>query len=439
MESILTIFGYKEISKNYLVSTNVTQSNIKEDFFELPAVIPSSKVKPPSMEIEMDIPSHCRQNEFQIRSQEDLQDLSNCEILIGNLIIQDFDYPIITFNNLEKILGNLTIKKSPEIVRIEAPLMELISGSFSMFELTSLALISFPALKWVNILDWKILPILSNVHFNNEIQGIESITISDTSLTGFSGFLADTIDNLDINNNRFLDTIESNVEVIRGKLHIGANANDAKVSLPKLKQINRVSISNVERLNLDELESVDDSLSLTNNYFQQIKFPKLSYVGGSLSLSGNEMVNDLEFPNLSELGGGLVLTNNSLVERVNFLPKLRIIGGALELVGVIKEISLKNLKLCKGSASVKSTSPVFDCAKWSRSEIILVVRGGKIECTDANNEKITSRTKDDGGELITNSTLDVEYHENKSNFAVLTTELSFIKFFTILMFSFAII
>ena len=54
------------------------------------------------MEIEMDIPSHCRQNEFQIRSQEDLQDLSNCEILIGNLIIQDFDYPIITFNNLEK-------------------------------------------------------------------------------------------------------------------------------------------------------------------------------------------------------------------------------------------------------------------------------------------------------------------------------------------------
>lgn len=223
----------------------------------------------------MDIPSHCRQNEFQIRSQEDLQDLSNCEILIGNLIIQDFDYPIITFNNLEKILGNLTIKKSPEIVRIEAPLMELISGSFSMFELTSLALISFPALKWVNILDWKILPILSNVHFNNEIQGIESITISDTSLTGFSGFLADTIDNLDINNNRFLDTIESNVEVIRGKLHIGANANDVKVSLPKLKQINRVSISNVERLNLDELESVDDSLSLTNNYFQQIKFPKI--------------------------------------------------------------------------------------------------------------------------------------------------------------------
>lgn len=43
-------------------------------------------------------------------------------------------------------------------------------------------------------------------------------------------------------------------------------------------------------------------------------------------------------------------------------------------------------------------------------------------------KRLPQELKDDGGELITNSTLDVEYHENKSNFAVLTTELSFIKF-----------
>ncbi|KAL6450937.1 SPS22 Sporulation-specific protein 22 [Candida maltosa Xu316] len=382
----------------------------------------------------MDIPSHCRQNDFFISTQEQLEEIANCEIIVGNVIIHEFDYPIITFTNLEKILGNLTIKKSPEVVRIEAPLMELISATFSMFELTSLALISFPALKWVNVLDWKILPILSNVHFNNEIQGIESITISDTSLTGFSGFLADTIDNLDINNNRFLDTIESNVETINGKLHIGANANDAKVSFPKLKSINLVSISNVERLHLNELESVERSLSLSNNYFQQIKLPKLNYIGGTLSLSQNEALNDIEFPSLNELGGGLVLINNTLIERINFFPRLKIIGGALELVGAIKEISLKNLKLVKGSALVKSTSPLFDCARWSKSDIILVVRGGKIECTDSNNEKITSRTKEDGGELIANTTFDIEYSET-SNLATNAVKKFSISQFIIMMIS----
>ena len=35
------------------------------------------------------------------------------------------------------------------------------------------------------------------------------------------------------------------------------------------------------------------------------------------------------------------MINNSLIERINFFPKLKIIGGALELIGNIKEISLK--------------------------------------------------------------------------------------------------
>ena len=362
--------------------------------------------QPPSMDLEMDIPFHCRKNEFLIHNQFDLQNISNCEVIIGNIIISEFDYPIITFSNLEKLLGNLTILKSPDTVRIDAPIMELISGTFKMIELTSLALISFPALKWVNTLHWKILPILSNVHFNNEIKGIDNIIISDTSLTGFSGFLAESIENLDINNNRFLDTIESNVETISGELHIGANSNDVKVSFPKLKQIGLLNINDVEKLNLPELEFIDDSLILNNNNFQQLKFSKLNYIGGTLSLFENLGVNDLEFPNLNELGGGLVMINNSLIERINFFPKLKIIGGALELIGNIKEISLKNLKLVKGSAIVKSTSSFFDCKKWSKTEIMLVVRGGRIECTDSNNEKITSRTKEDGtgGELITTPT-----------------------------------
>lgn len=173
-----------------------------------------------------------------------------------------------------------------------------------------------------------------------------------------------------------------------------------------MKQIGLLNINDVEKLNLPELEFIDDSLILNNNNFQQLKFSKLNYIGGTLSLFENLGVNDLEFPNLNELGGGLVMINNSLIERINFFPKLKIIGGALELIGNIKEISLKNLKLVKGSAIVKSTSSIFDCKKWSKTEIMLVVRGGRIECTDSNNEKITSRTKEDGtgGELITTPT-----------------------------------
>ncbi|RLV92996.1 Sporulation-specific protein 22 [Spathaspora sp. JA1] len=378
------------ISQQDLVPTNITNPDESIPQLDTPPRDALSIID----EIEAEIPSLCRQNTFDIHTRQDLDNIIECEILVGDIVISEYNYPIIIFPKLGKILGNLTIIKSPELVRIEAPNLQIISSKFVLTELTSLSLISFPLIKFVNVLDWNILPILSNVHFNNEIQGIESIRMSDTSLTGFSGFLTDTLETLDINNNRFLDIIESNVEKIHGKLHIAANANDVKVNLPRLTRVNNLSINNVETLNLHELKTVDNSLSLSNNYFQQIRFPQLKEIGGTLSIYKNENVNHIEFQNLEEISGGLMLNNNSKIDKVNFFPKLKIIGGALELIGSIKEISFKQLKLIKGSAIVKSTSIQFDCNKWlssSTSEILLVVRGGKIECTNYNNEKFTSK------------------------------------------------
>ncbi|CAI5757084.1 unnamed protein product [Candida verbasci] len=365
---------------------------------EIPSFIPSLRPPPPSVDLEIEIPSNCKSDNFKITSLEELEKISNCEILIGNLHISNFKYPIITLK-LEKILGNLTIEKSPEIVRIEAPNLQIISNQFSLFELTSLSLISFPNLKWVNVLNWTILPILSNVNFNHEIEGIESITISDTSLTGFSGFLADSLRLLDINNNRFLDVIECNVEEI-DYLRVGANSKNVRVLFPKLRKIYKLmGILNVESIYMDELEVVEGSISLIDNYFQQIRFPKISLIKGTLSLLKNDQLNHVEFPNLNEIEGGLMVINNTLIENINFFSNVNIIGGALELIGSIKEITFKQLKLVKGSAIVKSTSPYFDCQKWLKSDIMLIVRGGKLECTNAKNEKTTSRTKEDGSGL----------------------------------------
>lgn len=348
--------------------------------------------------IDSSVPLHCQRDEFIIHSLGDLNSIIECETIVGNVVISEFDYPIITFTNLVKIKGNLSIYKSPELVRIESPQLQSISGQFQLFELTSFALISVPSLKQVQSLKWQILPILSNVQFNAEIKGIESITISDTSLTGFSGFVANELKILDINNNRFLDTIDCNVEKVTQLLHVSANSNEIKVHLPNLKQVEELSIHNVAILNLGNLERVGKSMSLSSSLFQALKLSKLKYVGGTLNLSKNSKLEVVEFPELDEVDGGLMIINNNLVEKVNFLPNLKIIGGALEIVGKITELTFKNLKLVKGSAIVRSTSPLFDCRKWTKLEIGLVVRGGKIECTNANNEKVTSRTKEDGSE-----------------------------------------
>lgn len=268
--------------------------------------------------IDSSVPLHCQRDEFIIHSLGDLNSIIECETIVGNVVISEFDYPIITFTNLVKIKGNLSIYKSPELVRIESPQLQSISGQFQLFELTSLALISVPSLKQVQSLKWQILPILSNVQFNAEIKGIESITISDTSLTGFSGFVANELKILDINNNRFLDTIDCNVEKVTQLLHVSANSNEIKVHLPNLKQVEELSIHNVAILNLGNLERVGKSMSLSSSLFQALKLSKLKYVGGTLNLSKNSKLEVVEFPELDEVDGGLMIINNNLVEKVNF-------------------------------------------------------------------------------------------------------------------------
>ncbi|KAK6203219.1 uncharacterized protein RJT21DRAFT_132633, partial [Scheffersomyces amazonensis] len=334
----------------------------------------------------------CNHAKFVLKNPSDIQHISDCEVVGGDLEIYEYKHPLLSLGSIGTILGSITIKKSPELVRIEAPNLSSIQKSFILRELTSLSLVSFPSLTSVKALDWRVLPILSNVHFSNEIKSIESITVSDTSLTGFSIFSADKLENLDINNNRFLDSITCNVEIIEGSLHIAANAADVVVKLPKLKSAYNMSIHDVSQIELNALEVVEGSVSMVNNRFTHIKLPKLKSVGGTLSLLKNDHLTHPEFPILNEIGGGLMIVNNTNIDKINFFPKLHVIGGALQLVGPIKDTNLKQLKLVKGSANVKSLSSTFDCNKWSRGEISTVIRGGKIECINSNNEKIVSNT-----------------------------------------------
>lgn len=365
----------------------------------------------------IDIPPECNQGHYFINKPDDFKKISHCQIIHGNMTIANYIYPIVSFGKIETITGTLMITKSPDIVRIEGNSLTNIGKKFLLRELTSLSVIVFPNLSSIKVIDWRVLPILSSVQLNDEVDGLESVIISDTSLTGFSGFTSSKFEIFDINNNRFLNSIDSNVETIGESLHISANAFGSIVSLPKLKTANNMTIQDVGTLNMGSLETVSNSVSLINNQIESIKFPNLNKVGGTLNIFKNKKLSSMNFNNISEIGGGLIISNNTMIEKINFLPKLNTIGGALELSGNIKEIDLKNLKLIRGSAKVKTESPSFDCTQFLKSDLMLVIRGGKIECLNANNEKYitnspgsndsdTGITYDSNGRFIQSPSID---------------------------------
>lgn len=325
------------------------------------------------------IPSECIRDAFFIESASDVLIISKCSEIEGDLVIRGFSDPLLVLENLLKVDGALVITGSPNLVRIEAPQLSLISGTFKMEKLTSLALVHMPELANVSSLEWRVLPILGSVNFGH-IEGLESIVIADTSLTGVSGFSSTNLRSLDINNNRFLEFIKSEVQHISGHLHIAANADNVEVELGKLQSTFNMSVHNVASLDIALLEEVKGSMNIISNLFARLDIPKLESVGGTFSLSKNDYLESVDLSALGEVGGGLLIMHNPFLSKIDFLPKLSIIGGALELVGNIKLVTWKSLKLVKGSARVMTSDSSFNCALWKANDASNVVRGGKIEC-----------------------------------------------------------
>ncbi|ODV60505.1 uncharacterized protein ASCRUDRAFT_21058, partial [Ascoidea rubescens DSM 1968] len=333
----------------------------------------------------------CLKEVHYIKHQGDLNNLSTqCQIIEGSIIINDFEDPILDFGVINTISGDLKISNVSNLVRVIAPHLNTIKRSFLLYELTSLTSVSFPNLKSVDTINWKILPILSTISFDSGIDYIRNIIISDTSLVGFN--LKDNVKELNIlniNNNRFLESITTNVKYITEELAISANARNVMAYFPRLQWANNITIRDTMSIDISNIESVNASVGFIENNFQSLKVPKLKNVGGTLSIIENFNLNDAEFPSVVDIGGGLMIVNNTGISKINFFPKLSTIGGAIQFFGNFKDASLNKLKLVKGSAIIKSNSNQFDCTKWvGVEENTSVIRGGRIDCTAGSKNEV---------------------------------------------------
>lgn len=334
-------------------------------------------------------PTECSSEKFVIRNRNDLEPISKCSSLKGRVEIIDYEDQLLILNELHRIDGILEVSNSSALVRMEAKNLHTITDSFRMNKLTTLAIISMPNLSTVKLLDWQVLPLLATINFG-QLEETESVVISDTSLSGLSGFSGHEMDVFDINNNRFLEFVYSEVHHVRGMLHISANAKGVIIELPELVESQNVSIHNVGDLNMRSLRAVRGAVSLYGNLFLTLDLPGLQKVDGTMSVAQNHALVWANFAQLSEVGGGLQVVNNTDLTAIDFFPNLTMVGGALELMGNIEQNSWPSLKLVKGSVKLLTSNKSFDCDSWSERTIAPVVKGGKVECLVATPEEMTN-------------------------------------------------
>lgn len=340
----------------------------------------------------------CFKSDYYIQTAGELAVISDCAIITGNIHIKYFDSDILYLGAIQEIRGDFTVTNSSNLIKMDATALKSIGGTLELNTLNSLTSLTFPNLETVQTLKWEVLPILTFVDLTAGIKSINSVIMSDTSLTGFAGFNVETLNNLIINNNRFLEQIESTVTEVTGELLIAANANNIKVSLPNLTWVKSMTIKDTESINLESLQTVEKNADFSQNKFSSLDLSNMKSIGHTLSIIKNKKLEELKFDKLSEIGGGLMIIDNEKLSKLDSFSALKTVGGAIEFRGDINSNHFKDLKIIKGSAIMKSSSEDFDCSDWMRNEVSKVVRGGKVECGSGKSKTTEVLLVDESGE-----------------------------------------
>lgn len=344
------------------------------------------------------LPQICKGVTHLIETNDQLYSLqTNCQELFGDLIISPtFDDQMVDIGRIQNIYGNFIIENSNNIVNIKAQNLITISHDFILKSLTSLITVDTPLLKKVNSIDWEILPILGAVSLHKDILVHQNIIISDTSLANIDQFSnVKEVDIFNINNNRFLEVIKSNIKTINTQFTIHANARDVELKMPNLESAQNLTIRDTSAIYLPNLQHVQSSFQIIENLITSLDVSNLQYIGGTLGLIENHQLTKANFNNVSEVQGGLMIAHNNKLDKINFFQSLRQVGGAIHFEGKFSETSFQNLKLVKGSAFIKSSSENLDCSQWITSiNGRSIIRGGKVKCSSARKSNFLNIDKE---------------------------------------------
>jgi hypothetical protein len=220
------------------------------------------------------------------------------------------------------------------LTAITSDQLNSIAGTFQLNGLTILSTLQMSSLSAVNRVEWISLPALQSLNFAQGISRANSIYISDTQLTSLSGIELTAVGSMDINNNRFLTTINVNdMRNVTNALSFSANNKDLEISFPNLEGAANLTFRNVSKIDMPSLSSCAGDIGFYSNTFESFSAPNLTQTGGTLAFVDSPNLSNLSFPSLTTIGGGFLIANNTQLETISGFPKLKTIVGALDFAG----------------------------------------------------------------------------------------------------------
>lgn len=323
--------------------------------------------------------SYCN-GDFAAANAEDLRAVTDrCSCISGNLVLLGWSDWECNLGGLVRVGGVVDMAGAHGAERFTAAALESVGG-LRLRNLVALMEVLLPVLVRADVFELLVLPVLATLNMAAGLSQVLSVVVSDTALESFKLVRAESVGRLDINNNRFLETIHLPVQEVTKELVVAANGQLVVLLLPELVWTHNATVRDVGAVAIPKLAEVDHLVAFLHNHFRHLAVPLLQQVGGTLLVSSNDKLEQADFPKLQQVGGGLVVVDNPALAAVDGFAALGVVGGAVQLKGSMHTVDMGRLRLVRGSAHVASDG-ALDCAKWTGGGMKLVVRGGTIECS----------------------------------------------------------
>jgi len=129
---------------------------------------------------------------FQIGSQSDLDALSTCTNVTGNVIVSGPSMTSVTVPpSVTLITGDFRVDQISSVVSVTASGLKSITGTFELLNLTALQTLTAPSLTSVGGINFVILPLLQSMSLGITQAG--NVRISDTQLSALTGLSLTTV------------------------------------------------------------------------------------------------------------------------------------------------------------------------------------------------------------------------------------------------------
>ncbi|ODV80360.1 3-prime end of extracellular mutant protein [Suhomyces tanzawaensis NRRL Y-17324] len=337
--------------------------------------------------------SGCSFSSFTATNNAQVASVAACATVVGDVTIQGAGLDTINLNGVKQIFGDLNIKNANLTTAINAPDLQLVSGDLNLEELQILSSLNLAQLTTVGTLQFNALPALERAGLTSGITTADSIVISDTGLTSLEGINVFKLKVFNVNNNKDIETIDSGLIAVTDTLSISYNSDNVDVILNQLTSANNLDLQRINSFSAGNLSAINDSLVITSSNVDKIEFKNLESVGKSLTIDQNGEVEELDFPKLTSVGGALQIGDNDQLKSFSGFPKLKTIGGSVNISGSFDNGTFPALSSVAGGFTLSSEDGDLSCKEFDKLNSSGDIKGDKYACSGAGGSSSSSSSK----------------------------------------------